>query len=76
MELELQRGACLMIKKDIVGVAEGRREPTVISVEGDIINCMEGDGSDKPMSLTRAEVEEFYDIMDVLSEDDMEAMGY
>ena len=37
---------------------------------------MEGDGSDKPMSLSRAEVAEFYDIVDVMPEDDMEASGY
>ena len=70
------RGAALMIKKGFTGVADGRREPTVISVEGDQINCMEGDGIDKPFSISFAEAQEFYDIVDVLSEDDMENMGY
>lgn len=70
------RGAALMIKKGFTGVADGRREPTIISVEGDQINCMEGDGIDKPFSISRAEAQEFYDIMDMLSEDDMEEMGY
>ena len=70
------RGAALMIKKGFTGVADGRREPTVISVEGDTINCMEGDGIDKPFSMSLAEAEEFYDIVDMISEDDMEDMGY
>ena len=74
--MELVRGSCLMLKKEITGVTEGKREPIVISVEGDMINCMEGDGSDKPMSLSRAEVAEFYDIVDVMPEEDMEASGY
>ena len=75
-KLAYVRGAALMIKKGFTGVADGRREPTVISVEGDTITCMEGDGIDKPFSISLAEAQEFYDVKDILSEEDMEAIGY
>lgn len=74
MELILQRGACLM-KANSLTSEQFPLEPLVLSVDGEKVYAIVGDGDDTPVTFTVKEVEDNYQIVDVMEEMDMQEYG-